>query len=73
MMPVLQYQGGSPGKPNDPSIMTTPYFECFGVKPIYRILFPFDSIGSIRHPRNGNHKQTNFESQCMLGITVGCS
>ena len=53
--------------------MTTPYYEFFGVKPDYRILFPFGSIGSFCCPCDGNHKRTNFESQCMLGIALGCS
>ena len=39
----------------------------------YRILFPFGSIGSFRRPCDGNHKRTNFELQCMLEITLGCS
>ena len=72
MLPVLQQQDGTPEN-KDPSIMTTPYFEFFGVKPDYRILFPFGSIGSFRRPRDGNHKRTNFESQCMLGIALGRS
>ena len=46
MLPVVQQQDGTPEKPADPSIMTTPYFEFYGVKPDYRILFPFGSIGS---------------------------
>ena len=53
--------------------MTTLYFKYLGVKPDYRILFPFGSIGPFRRPRDGNHKRTNFESQCMLGIALGCS
>ena len=43
------------------------------VKPDYRIVFSFGSIGSFRRPRDGNHKRTNFESQCMLGIALGRS
>ena len=73
MLPVVQQQDGTPEKPADPSIMTTLYFEFFGVKPNYHFLFPFGSIGSFRRPRNGNHKQTNFESQCMLVIALGRS
>ena len=53
--------------------MTTPYFEYFGVKPNYRILFPFGSISSSRRPRDGNHKRTYFEPQCMLDIALGRS
>ena len=54
MLPVLQQQEGTPEN-KDPSMMTTPYFEFFGVKPDYRILFPFGSVGSFRRPRDGNH------------------
>ena len=53
--------------------MSTPYYEFFGIKPDYRILFPFGCIGSFRRARDGNHKRTNFESQCLLGIALGRS
>ena len=72
-LPVVQQQDGTPEKPIDLSIMTTPSFEFFGVKPDYRILFPFGSIGFFRCPHDGNHKRTNFKSQCMLGIALGRS
>ena len=73
MLLVVQQQDGTPEKAADALIMTTPYYEFFGVKPDYRILFPFGSIGSFRRPCDGNHKRTNFELQCMLGIALGCS
>ena len=69
----MSHQDGTPEKPINPTFMTTPYFGFFGVKPDYRILFPFVSIGSFRSPCDGNHTRTNFESQCMLGIAMGCS
>ena len=43
------------------------------MKPDYRILFPFGYIGAFRRPRDCNHTQNNFESQCMLGIARGRS
>ena len=61
MLPVVQQQNGTPERPADLSIMTTPYFEFFGVKPDYCILFLFGLIDSFRRFRNGNHKQTTFE------------
>ena len=70
MLPVVQQQDWTPEKPADPLIMTTSYFDFFCVKPDYRILFPFGSIDSFCHPRDGNHKRTNFELQCMLGIAL---
>ena len=73
MLPVVQQQEGTPEKAADASIMTTPNYEFFGVKPDYRILFPFDLIGSFRRPCDGSHKRTSFESQCMFGIALGCS
>ena len=73
MLPVVQQQDGTPEKPVDASIMTTPNYDFFWVKPAYRILFPFGSIGSFSRPRDGNHKRTNIESQCMLGIALGPS
>ena len=56
-----------------PTIMTTPYFECFGVKPDYRILFLFGLVSSFYCPRDGNHNRISFELQCMLGIALGDS
>ena len=53
--------------------MSTPHFEFFGVKPDYRILFPFGCIGAFRQPRDGNHTRNNFESQFMLSIALGRS
>ena len=50
--------------------MTTPHFEFFGTKPDYQILFPLGCIGAFRRARDGNHDCTNFESKCMLGITL---
>ena len=45
----------------------------FGVKPNYPNLFPFGLVVSFCRPCHGNHKQTNFESQHMLRITLGCN
>ena len=50
ILPVVQQQDGTPEKPVDASIMTTPYYDFFGEKPNYRILFPFGSIGSFCRP-----------------------
>ena len=72
-LPVVQQQDGTPEKSINPSIMTTSYFEFFGVKPNYCILFPFGLVGFSCRPCDGNHKGTNFESQCMLRIALGCS
>ena len=53
--------------------MSTPYFDFFGIKPDYWILFLFGCIGAFCRPRDGNHTRNNFESQCMLGIALGRS
>ena len=53
--------------------MTTPHFELYGTKPDYRTLFPFGAIGSFRRVKDGNRNRTQFESQGMLGIALGCS
>ena len=68
ILPITQNEGSF-----DPAFMTTPHFELFGIKPDYRILFPFGCIGAFRWARDGNHNCTNFESQCMLGIDHGRS
>ena len=69
ILPVTQHIDD----PTDPDYMTTPFFEFYCVKPDYRILFPFGAIGAFRRVRDGNHKRTNFESQCLLGIALGRS
>ena len=53
--------------------MTTPHFEFYGTKPDYRTLFPFGAIGSFRRVQDGNCNRTQFDSQGMLGIALGCS
>ena len=58
----------------DADFMTTPHFKFFvGTKPDYRIPFPFGCIGPFCQAQDGNHNCNNFESQCMLGITLGRS
>ena len=37
VLPITQQQDGI----DFPALMSTPYFEFFGIKPDYRILFPF--------------------------------
>ena len=69
ILPITQQQNGS----DDPSLLSTPYYEFYGVKPDYRILFPFGAIGAFRRVRDGNHHRTSFESQCLLGIALGRS
>ena len=58
---------------NDPTLMSTPHFAFFGVKPDYRIFFLFGCIGAFRCPRDGNCTCNDFKSQCMLGIALGRS
>ena len=41
MLLVVQQQNGTPEKSINLTVIKTPYFEFFGVKPDYRILFPF--------------------------------
>ena len=41
ILPITQQQDGI----DNPALMSTPYFEFFGIKPDYRILFPFGCIG----------------------------
>ena len=53
--------------------MTTLFEAFYGNKPDYRVLFPFGSIGSFRHPRDGQRNLTTFESHGMLGIAFGRS
>ena len=69
ILPITQQQDGT----TDPAHMSTLHFDLFGVKPNYRILFPFGCIGAFRCPRSGNHTRNNFESQSMLGIALGRS
>ena len=69
VLPITQQQDGT----DDPALISTPHFEFFGVKPDYRILFPFGCIGASRRPIDGNHTRNNFESQYMLGIALGRS
>ena len=69
ILPITQQQDGT----NDPALMSTPHFECFSVKPDYRILFPFSCISAFCCPGDGNHILNNFESQCMLDIALGRS
>ena len=54
-------------------INRAPHEEFYRTKPDYRTLFPFGCIGSLRWTWDGTHKQTNFEPQCMMGITLGCN
>ena len=68
ILPITQKEGST-----DPAFMTTPHFECFGIKPDYRILFPFGCTGAFCRVRDRNHDHTNFESHCMLGIALGRS
>ena len=67
ILPITQQQDGI----DNPALMSTPYFEFFGIKPDYRILFLFGCIGSFGCARYGNHERTNFKSQCLLGIALG--
>ena len=69
ILPVTCSKSGD----NNPDYLTTPHKEFYGTKPDYRILFPFGCIGSFRRTRDGRHKRTNFESQCMMGIALGRS
>ena len=69
IFPITQQQDDT----NDPALMSTPYFEFFGVKPDYQILFPFGCIGAFHCPRDGNHTCNIFESQYILGIALGRS
>ena len=41
ILPITQQQDGT----DNPTLMSTPHFEFFGVKPDYCILFPFGCIG----------------------------
>ena len=63
----------NPDDPTNPASMTTPHFEFYGTKPDYRTLFPFGAIGSFRRVQDGNCNRTQFDSQGMLGIALGCS
>ena len=69
ILPITQQQDGI----DNPALMSTPYFEFFGVKPDYRILFPLGCIGSFCRAQDGSHKRTNFESQRLIGIALGRS
>ena len=49
-----------------PEYLTTPYYELYGEKPDYRILFPFGCIGAFCRARDGDYNCTNFDSLCLL-------
>ena len=66
ILPITQQQDGI----KNLALMSTPYFEIFGIQLDSWILFPFGCIGSFRQAQDGNHKQINFESQCLLGIAL---
>ncbi len=59
--------------PSDPASLTTPHFEFYGAKLDYRILFPFGAVGAFRRVNDGSYSCSKFDSQCLLGIALGCS
>ena len=56
--------------PSDPTSLTTPHYEFYGVKPDYWILFPFGAIGAFRCVNDGSYSCSKFDSQCLLGILL---
>ena len=57
----------------NPDYLTTPYYEFFGEKPDYRILFPFGDISVFCPFCNGDTHCHAFDLQCILGFALGHS
>ena len=57
----------------NPDYLTTTYYELFGEKPNYRILFPFGAIGAFCCVRDRNNHFHKFNLQCLFGIALGYS
>jgi hypothetical protein len=54
--------------------LTTPFKLFFGVKPDYRMLFPFVAVGYYRKPLEASSKKrSKFKSRTAAGIAIGRS
>jgi hypothetical protein len=67
-------QTGTPPKPRrhgktDPTL-TTPFEFFYGVKPDYRTLVKWGSVGYYRHDSDSGVKRGNFDIQTSAGITL---
>ena len=69
MLPVIT----QPATAHHPAIHSTPMELFYSVKPDYRVLFPFGSVGYFHREQDGPRKRTQFESQSLAGIAVGRS
>ena len=57
----------------DEHFWTTPHEAFYGVKPDYRVFYPFRCFGSFRRVRDGNKDHGTFDSQGLIGIALGRS
>jgi hypothetical protein len=54
--------------------LTTPFELFFGVKPDYRVLFPFGTVGYYRKPLEASSKKrSKFKSRTAAGVAIGQS
>ena len=59
--------------PSDPVSLTTSHFEFYGVKPDYEFLFLSGAIEAFCRVDDGTYSRSEYDSQCLLGSTLGRS